>query len=196
MRLQQGDESGLRWLFDRYYKVLVADAHRILKDPDACQDMVQDAFAALWIRRKTLVIQHQVGGYLRRTVVNKTLNYLKTSKRLQFGDEAAWVDMEAEEPAGGKEDRHVALEHAVHTAIDQLPEKCRLVFVLSRFEDKSNREIAEALGISVKTVENQMTKALRVLRSILHNRPDLSCIFIYAVKTNWLIWGLSIYFCH
>jgi RNA polymerase sigma-70 factor (ECF subfamily) len=195
MRLQQGDESGLRWLFDRYYKALVADAYRILKDADACQDMVQDAFAELWIRRQTLVIQYQVGGYLRRMVVNKALNYLKTSKRYQYGDEAAWADLKVEVSAQVKEDRHVALEHIVQAAIEQLPEKCRLVFVLSRFEDKSNREIADALGISVKTVENQMTKALRVLRNILHHRPDLSCIFIYVLKTGWLTWGLSIYCC-
>lgn len=195
LRLRQGDESGLRWLFDRYYKVLVADAYRMLRDADACQDLVQDAFAELWIRREARDIHHHIGGYLRKIVVNKALNHIRSTSRFQFGDEASWANLEAEAPADIQEDRHMALEQVLHAAIERLPEKCRLVFVLSRFEDKSNREIAEALGISIKTVENQMTKALRVLRFAMHNRPDLSCIIIYTIKTSWSLWGLWTYFC-
>lgn len=181
-RLKVGDETALRQLFDRHHRPLLLDAARLLHDADACQDLVQDAFADLWRRRAELDIQTSVGAYLRRMVINKTLNYLKSQRRFAYGDEQAWADasdmpVEPVVSGGG------SLEELLRRAIQALPEKCRLVFSLSRFEQMSNREIAGALGISVKTVENQMTKALRILRETLKNRPDLSCMVIYVLNS-------------
>ncbi|MFZ4634169.1 MAG: RNA polymerase sigma-70 factor [Saprospiraceae bacterium] len=183
--VRAGDEAGLRWLFDQYYNRLLQDAARLLADADACQDMVQDVFADIWRRREELDIHTHVGAYLRRMVVNKTLNYIKAQSRFAFGNDELWADT-PDAPFIAPEPGAVTLEEAVRVAVDSLPEKCRLVFTLSRFENMSHKEIAESLGISTKTVENQMTKALRNLRAALQNRPDLSCVIILAINSAWI----------
>ena len=184
--VRTGDEAGLRWLFEAYYNRLLQDAARLLPDADACQDMVQDAFSDIWRRRAELDIHTHVGAYLRRMVVNKTLNYIKAQSRVAFGNEALWADT-PDVPFTPPEPGAVTLEEAVRLAVEALPEKCRLVFTLSRFENWSHKEIAASLGISTKTVENQMTKALRNLRAALQNRPDLSCVIILAIYSAWMI---------
>jgi RNA polymerase sigma-70 factor (ECF subfamily) len=186
--LRQGDEAALRRLFDRYYPLLVGELLRLVPDVDTAKDLVQEVFVELWRRREQLDVHTSVRAYLRRAAVNRALNYLKSSRRLRFESEAGLPDLPAAPSVDEQqhEETRETLESALHRAIEALPERCRIVFSLSRFGELSHREIAEQLDISVKTIENQITKAMKLLREALLRHSDLSSIVILAV--NWLWW--------
>jgi RNA polymerase sigma-70 factor (ECF subfamily) len=108
-----------------------------------------------------------VGPYLRRSTRNRSLNYLRDRNRIPLddGELPELASNGVEQPGAALENDE--LRQRLHEAIDRLPERCRLVFVMSKVEEMSHREIAEGLGISVKTVENQMTRAYKFLRQWL-----------------------------
>lgn len=182
--LRAGDEAALRRIFDRHYPTLLGDIYRIVPDEDTCQDIAQEVFVELWRKRTDLDIHTSLRAYLRRAAVNRALNFLKTNKRYVFDEpEPTAADTSARDISRKLEQE--SLEDALHAAIETLPEKCRIVFSLSRFENLSHREIAERLGISVKTIENQITKAMKMLREALARHADLSPVVIWALKCWW-----------
>jgi RNA polymerase sigma-70 factor, ECF subfamily len=166
--LRAGDEQALKGIFQRYYASLLTHAYRITADKDAARDVVQDVFANLWQKRANLDVHTSLQAYLRRAVVNGAINYVKSRQRFlqETPDQWAQVPDDAHDTIAWKEQLEVQ-EAQVRAAIESLPEKCRLVFVLSRFEQMSHKEIAETLDISVKTIENQITKAMKMLREKL-----------------------------
>lgn len=181
--LSRGDESALRQIFDRYYPVLLGNVYRIIPDEDACQDLVQEVFVELWRKRSDLDIHTSLQAYLRRAAVNRALNYLKTQRRTQLQEPEDWAATADTSPADIRRlEKQETLEAALHRAIDLLPEKCRIVFSLSRFEQMSHRQIAEQLGISVKTIENQITKAMKLLREALVHNRNLSPVVIWILN--------------
>jgi RNA polymerase sigma-70 factor (ECF subfamily) len=184
--LQAGDEAALRRIFDRHYPTLLSDIYRVVPDEDACQDIAQEVFVELWRKHAELDIHTSLRAYLRRAAVNRALNYLKTSRRFVF-DEPENSPHAADTSARDitRKLEQESLEDALHAAIETLPEKCRIVFSLSRFEQLSHREIAERLGISVKTIENQITKAMKMLREALVRHAELSPVVIWALKCWW-----------
>ncbi len=164
--LKTGDKTAFRAIYDQYYKYLVVTAFNVLGDSDAARDLAQDVFVEIWKKRETLLISSSLKSYLRRAVVNKTLNHIKAS-RIDFSDPATLPENTYNEH-GQDEQLHAAnLEKIIHKAISALPERCRIVFTLCRLEKMSHKEIAAQLDISTKTVENQMTRALAMLRKAL-----------------------------
>lgn len=169
-RLKEGDEAALRKIFDAFYPDLVARIFRIIPDPDTCQDIAQDVVVELWNRRDTIEIHSSLGAYLNRAAVNRALNYIKSRNRnvvdgsAEISETADVSDINAVAAEQTEE-----LESRLHEAINRLPERCRAVFALSRFEELSHKEIADRLGISVKTIENQITKAMKLLRESLRD---------------------------
>ena len=168
LALREGKSGALDALFRRHYAPLCRVSVRLVRDEAAAEDIVQDFFASLWTKRERLPAEAPaVGPYLRTAVRNRSLNYLRDQKRIPTTD-TELPDMAADralEPG-------VALEkeeqlRRINQAIDRLPERCRLVFVMSKLEHMSQREIADALDISIKTVENQMTRAYKFLRDYL-----------------------------
>jgi RNA polymerase sigma-70 factor (ECF subfamily) len=155
-------------------------------DEDTCQDLAQEVFVELWRKRSDLDIHTSLRAYLRRAAVNRALNYLKTNKHFvsEASEHFAHVTDTSARDISRKLEQE-ALEDALHAAIETLPEKCRAVFSLSRFEQMSHREIADQLGISVKTIENQITKAMKILREALLRHADLSPVVIWALKCWW-----------
>ncbi|MEZ4955839.1 MAG: RNA polymerase sigma-70 factor [Saprospiraceae bacterium] len=167
--LKANDERAISLIFKEHYPFLCQVIIRVVKDPIVAEDLAQDVFHDLWKRRENLEISTSIKAYLRRAGVNKTLNYIR-DKKVKWDDEdklpmVASTDTTAIQHLEGKE-----LEELINLTIDSLPDRCRLVFTLSRFEDLSYQEIATSLDISVKTVENQMSKALKVLRGALKGR--------------------------
>lgn len=163
LQLQSSNEGAYRQLFDRYYEKLVITSLQITKDSNIAKDAAQEVFLALWKNRTSINIQQSLPAYLKRGVVNRSLNVIKSRKR-HAGDTVPEAIIL---PTPSKADRMIEfdeLQEFVHSAIDKLPNRCREVFVLCRFEGYSHKEIAAQLNISTKTVENQMTKALKVLR--------------------------------
>lgn len=163
--LRAGEKKGLELLFQRYYDSLVRFAIPILKDEDMARDTVQEVFVRIWNRRLELQINTQLKAYLYMAVKNQSLNLLKKDERIRWMEDAA--EMESLGASAETTMNQVVendLQRRLQKAMDVIPPKCRQVFQLSRFEGKSYQEIAEILGISVKTVENQMGKALQILR--------------------------------
>jgi len=118
----------------------------------------------LWRKREQLVIEISVSAYLRRATVNKTLNHIRAQK-MQFDDNDRPEEADRQQTNALQQLQLEELEQLLHAAIEQLPERCRLVFSLSRFEQMTYKEIATHLGISIKTVEHQISKALRLLQA-------------------------------
>ncbi|GAA4317383.1 RNA polymerase sigma-70 factor [Compostibacter hankyongensis] len=160
----ENTEAAFEQVFKAHFKALHAYAFSILKDGDTAEEIVQQVFYRLWEGAGRLSIQGSVSAYLYRAVYHESLNYLKHQK--VKATHATHVRHHAaqhtENTAGGARLRE--LEEKLARALAELPEQCRTIFQMSRFEELRYREIAGKLGISVKTVENQMGKALRLLR--------------------------------
>lgn len=166
-RLQAGDRAALQALFHQHHAMVCGTMFRFVKDKSTVEDLAQEVFVRFWEKRESINITSSVQAYLRRMAINEALGYLRRNKH-QY-DEEITPQTPTGETDSSVEDQylHSELEQNVRAAIDTLPPKCRTVFHLSRFEDMTYQEIADQMGISIKTVENQMSKALRILREKL-----------------------------
>jgi RNA polymerase sigma-70 factor (ECF subfamily) len=165
--LRKRDEAAFELVFKTHYKSLYAYAFTILKDEDEAEETVQQVFFKLWERSEQLSFSGPVAAYLYRAVHNESLNFLKHEKVKQSHRlHVAYSMKNKSEQSQGKMISK-ELENKFREALNELPEQCRTVFQLSRFEDMKYREIADKLDISVKTVENHMGKALKLLRTKL-----------------------------
>lgn len=131
------------------------------------EDIVQDLFTKLWQRKDSLDHIDNIQAYLRRSAANSSLNYLKKNQKISYTDD--WSAHESTEVHEPQPDTVDELRKLIHLTIDQLPDRCRLVFIMSRYDRMSYKEIASQLDISIKTVENQISKALKVLRKVVGN---------------------------
>jgi RNA polymerase sigma-70 factor (ECF subfamily) len=165
--LGKRDEAAFEQVFKTHYKNLHAYAFTILKDEDEAEEMVQQVFFKLWERSEHLSFSGSIAAYLYRAVHNESLNFIKHQK-VKAGHQmhVAYSMKNKSEQAQPKMIRK-ELENKFREALNELPEQCRTVFQLSRFEDMKYKEIADKLDISVKTVENHMGKALKLLRTKL-----------------------------
>ena len=163
--LNKNDDRAIELLFDRFFEYLCAVVYRVIHDYEAARDVVQDIFMDLWKKRETLNIQTSLRPYLRRAAVNRGLNYIKRRRIVPNDDEEAALEIVSKTPSGQAHLERNELEKRIYSVIESLPPKCKLVFAMSRFENMSYQEIADALDISVKTVENQISKALKILRA-------------------------------
>lgn len=183
--LNKGEEWALDNLFRAHYAFLCQAVFRVIGDRNLAEDLVQEVFYELWRKRATLKINQSLRAYLKRSAVNRTLNYIR-DQRLVVDDESAMpFDLASDQVGAVQQLEADELQVQIEAAIGDLPERCRLVFGLSRFEEMSNKEIASHLDISVKTVENQMTKALRMLREKLS--PYLLIAFLGFFEALLLI---------
>ncbi len=164
--LKKNDERAISLIFKEHYGFLCQSIQRVVNDEHIAEDLAQDVFHDLWKRRETLNISISIKAYLRRAGINKTLNYIR-DKKIKWDDESKLPGIPSTSPSILQNLEKKDLKKIIDGAIDSLPERCRLVFTLSRFEEMSYREISESLSISVKTVENQMSKALKVLRWVV-----------------------------
>lgn len=161
---QAYDDQAFEQLFKAHYKELHAYAGVMLRDADTAEEIVQGMFLKFWEKRELLNIQSSIKAYLYKCVYNDSMNYLKHQKiRTKYQDFAAYSMNNEHEPASSRVEL-TELELKVQDALNELPEACRTIFQMSRFEELKYREIAEQLDLSIKTVENQMGKALKILR--------------------------------
>ena len=159
---REDPKKALSLLYDKYFDYLSKEILYILKNEEDTRDVIQDLFLTLWNNKDHLNnINTSLKLYLRKAAYNKSLNKIKTKVK--------FFEVEDEESIYENENQHSdmvvkELNERITKAIDQLPFKCRTVFLLSRYDEKSYKEIAESLEISIKTVENQISKALKILR--------------------------------
>lgn len=164
-KIRGDDEKAFRWLFETFYPSLCLYASRFLNDEDHSAEVVQELFVKLWEKRKSLEVDVSVRPYLFRAVRNQCLNQIRYDKVKQLHAAKLQEALLSEDAAG---DFFISPELMLklEAGIESLPDKRREIFKMSREQGMKYREIADALGISVKTVENQMGSALRSLREL------------------------------
>ena len=167
-KLATNDWSSMNLIFKQYYKTVYYSAMRILSDMSIADDISQEVFIDLWSKRTEIKVQTNLEAYLRKMAVNKSLNYIRDNKKISFSVELD-DQQSSNEPDYIQNENFREIKELLYNAIDKLPPQCKIIFVLSRFEDYSNKMIAQHLDISIKTVENQMTKALKILRNVSEN---------------------------
>lgn len=176
------DEKVFEQIFREHYSVLAGFALKYLHDPDLSEEIVQEMFSNLWIKSDVIEVRTSIKSYLYGAVRNACLNYIKHQKiEEKYADHVKLTISSVKETDFLELDE---LQQRIAEAMDKIPDKCREIFELSRYEGKKYKEIAEELGLSQKTVENQMGKALRILRDELGDYlPALWwLIFFYGGK--------------
>lgn len=179
------EDSSFEALFKANFKRLFAYALTLLRDDSHAEEIVQNVFYKIWEKKGKIEIQTSLTAYLYRTVYNDCLNYLKHKKvKAAYALHTSWTKKDESDNATSKIQLS-ELHEKLNTALAELPEQCRTIFQMSRFEELKYVEIAARLGISAKTVENQMGKALRVLRIKLADYlPILIFILVNAVNSD------------
>lgn len=175
-----GDMKAFKMLFDDYYEKLAYFAFQYLKDKDSAEDVVQELFSNLWINRHKLSVQKSISAYLYGAVRNACLNQLKHRKVKEAYFSTSMTSMDYDSYIPNKIDAEM-LDQLIQSCISALPAERQKIFLLSREQDLKYKEIAEKLGISVKTVEAQMGKALRFLRESLKEYLTVFILFFIAL---------------
>lgn len=164
----QGDVRAYEATYKSLFKPLFVYAITILKDHAQSEEIVQNVFLKLWEKKDTIEIQTSLKAYLYKAVHNHSLNAIKhTQVKQQYESHLSYTMKNKQTETTDTNAGFKQLEGKLRQALSELPEQCRTVFQLSRFEDLKYKEIAERLAISPKTVENHMGKALKLLRGKL-----------------------------
>ncbi len=177
IQLNINSESDYEIIFRQYYQGLCNYANMFLKDLDNAEEIVQNVFVKLWEKKDEINLDISLKSYLYKAVYNASLNEIKHQK---IKENYVYMQTNTEstiEPLSLHNLKE--LEKNIEKALNNLPEQCRLIFKMSRFEDLKYREIANVLNISPKTVENQMGKALRMMRENLSDYLTILFIIIY-----------------
>lgn len=178
------DKAEFERLFKTYYPGLCNFALKYVADPDTAKEVVQTVFMNLWQKRETINLDTSLKAFLFRSVYNRSLNQLRDNKKFVS------FDASSEEDDGGYAERNhpsvtpahmeeAELQGQINAALAKLPERCREIFLMSRFQEMKYQEIADKLNISVKTVEVQMSKALRILREQLKDQLPLLLLLLW-----------------
>ena len=161
-KIRLGDSTAFSYVFQKYYQALYQFAGRFVKDAQTAENIVQDVFVKLWTNRENCLITSSLKSYLYAATRNTALNFLSHEKK-QLSIEDLMSDRR--DTTANPEERIIENEmiDGVHKAIEKLPEKCRYVYLMKRYDDLKYHEIAEILDISINTVKTQMKRALKSL---------------------------------
>ncbi|HVM89031.1 MAG TPA: RNA polymerase sigma-70 factor [Puia sp.] len=166
LRLAAGDEKALEEIYHHLWQPLFISSYNILKNKAVCEDIVQEIFLQLWAKRETLLIRESLNAYMHTAVKYQVFRHIKNNPSdIELFEN---VEERIAEPSPETHFRQKEINQIVNTVVDNLPDKCRTIYKLSREYQLSHKEIANQLHISTKTVENQLTIALRKLRSSLN----------------------------
>ena len=172
------DKSSFEELFRTYYAPLCSFAQKYVGDSDEAKDIIHYVFVRLWQKREEVDFSTSLKSYLFTSAHNRCLNHIRDRKKLVHYD-----NPHQESELGEYLDSRDYLEASeteakINRALDELPEKCREIFIMNRFDKLKYREIAEKLNISVKTVETQMSRALKTLREKLADLLIMLIIYL------------------
>ncbi|MBA3683558.1 MAG: RNA polymerase sigma-70 factor [Bacteroidetes bacterium] len=172
-------------LFNLYYEELCRIVLPVVKDVDVAQDVVQDVFVKMWVRRNEIEVNTTFKAYLYKAVVFRALDHLRKQKNAHKAvDELKFINPRSHNNVEAFVEEK-ELTDAINSGLDKMSENMRMIFQLSRFSGLKNREIAEQLDISIKTVESNMGKALKLMHE--HLKPFLKT----GANTImfWLLYG-------
>ncbi|MBT1689261.1 RNA polymerase sigma-70 factor [Dawidia soli] len=167
-RIRADDRVALNALFAQYYQKLCGFAYTYLRNTDEAEEAVSDVFFTLWRHRHQLSIDKNLKAYLYTSVRHAALAVLRARRpALEDADDSGLVETLADTRDPESALAYDELRQHIDAAVDTLPPRCRQIFLMSRMEALTYREISEVLGISEKTVENQLVKALGLLRTAI-----------------------------
>lgn len=171
--LKGGDEDALKEIYYRHWKPCYLHALRKVRQREAAEELVQNLFVSLWERRDTLQVQ-DLEAYLHTALKYQVITYIRASvvrEKYVRGAKLQGAAADAVDVCRASEAESALLLHelseAIETAVVRLPEKSRLIFRLSRFEHRSNKEISQSMAISEKAVEYHITQSLKLLKTHL-----------------------------
>ena len=162
--------------FDKYFDSLYHYAFTIVKENDAAKDIVQAAFIKLWEKRNEVNLDTSAKAYLYTSVYNLSLNTIRNLKTRE-GHHQQLRPVEITNDVNSAEQKEMRAR--INEAIEKLPGRCKEVFCKSRFEGKKYAEIAAEMDISIKTVEGQLGKALKILRETLSDLATVLVIYFF-----------------
>lgn len=182
-RINNNDELALATIYNEYWEIMYLGAYNLVKNKQISEDIVQDVFVNIWKKRGDLEIKVSLKSYLYTSTIYKTYDYFRKNKSAIRVDllENFNERVQSSNPETKLMDKE--LQDYLEAVINKLPEKCRVVYNLSRNEQLSHKEIADKLNISTRTVEGHITKALKVLRGSLN-----------SISTNLFILLIVCYF--
>jgi RNA polymerase sigma-70 factor (ECF subfamily) len=164
-KLKNGEESGLRQMFDTYYSPLCIFALKYIDSFDLAEDLVQDVFIQFWEKKRIDQLRGSLKSYLFSAIRNNALNYIRQNNKFRIQELYDEFDILMEDTPD-KEDLEVK-KQKLYKELDALPAQARLVFEAIIFNDKRYKEVAEELDISLNTVKTHFSRALKQLRSSL-----------------------------
>jgi RNA polymerase sigma-70 factor (family 1) len=169
-QVQGQDKKAFESLYKKFYKRLYVLAYQYVEEHEGAEEIVHDVFINIWKRQDKIVIQQSLKSYLFRSVINTSLNYKKSRKQAEEkldkyseGQTEVWNGPE-------KVEETETLLSKLEAALELLPPQCKKVMMLSRFEKLKQKDIAEQMGISIKTVKNHLTYGFNKMRTILDNK--------------------------
>lgn len=179
-QLKINNQREFQELYHKHFNGLANYAYSVLKDKDAAKDVVQDVFLDLWNKRETLSIKTSIEAYLVRAVKFKSIDFIRKDKtKQQYVTKMTPASVPLSEESDDDDEETANRKKQLSYAIAQLPTKCRQVFLLSRLNGYTYKEIAEEMNISPKTVENQISRALKLLRQKLSDLMVLLLFFYF-----------------
>lgn len=179
LEIRQGNKKSFETLFKAYYAPLCAFSRKYVKDPDDCEEIVQGFFLKIWDKREELEINLSVRNYLFSSIRNRCLNHIKHEKIKQEYN-AEILSNTDNRIDSANFIMEVDLVKKIDRSIAALPDRRREIFILSREQGLKYREIADQLGISIKTVETQMGQALKELRENLKEYRQMILSFLWV----------------
>lgn len=186
--IRRGNSKSFELVFKTYYPRLCTYAYDYTRQLEAAEDLVKDFFLHFWNHREQLEIKTSLSGYLFRAVHNQCVNYLQRQKKLKVevpSDNLCMIELKlkrpysADYPIGNLLARET--EAQILQAIENLPQQCREIFKLSRFEELSYKKIAEQLNISECTVKVQIYRALKKIRKVVFSLSIAFCPFLFEL---------------
>lgn len=178
-KLKEGDEKSYNILVDKYGDRLYAYILSLSNDPILSQDILQNVFLKIWTKRQYINIIKSIESYLFRTAYNEFINQYKRKRATMVLEQKYFRALE-KATENFKEDSYEKLYDMVNSEIENLPPKCKQVFILSRKEGLSNTEISNYLNVSIKSVEAHITKAFSVLRKKLGEKIEIALFMLFG----------------
>ena len=179
---KSGDENIFQEIFKANYNRIVGFCNQFIFDLDESRNIAQESFLKLWLNREKVQTENGIRSFLYTAARTQCLDYLRHEKvKSSFEKREMMLARYILESYDFDSIEFSELEKAVNRAIEKLPERCRIVFLKSRYEGKKNREIADELGIAIKSVETNITRALKFLRKSLAEFLSILITLLYSL---------------
>ena len=181
-RLSNGDEKAYEYLMDSFYQNLCSYAYTLTNDHDKAEDIVQNVFVKVWVKRKNINPDFSIKSFLYKSVYNEFIDGYRKNKPVLYLEKKYLeaIDLVVEREQENLEE----IIKLVDLEINNLPKKCKRIFLLNKKEGLTHTEISEHLGISVKTIEAHMTRAFKILNEKLGDKYEAVFLCFFPSVMN------------